>query len=335
MSEITDMTGLFARANLFTAVNEALHEALAEEPNAVLFGEDVRFGGVFRCSMGLAERFGEDRVFNTPLCEQGIVGFGVGLAAQGTRAIAEVQFADYIFPAFDQLVNEAAKYRYRSGGQWDCGGLTVRAPCGAVGHGGHYHSQSPEAYFTHCPGLKVVCPSGPREAKGLLIASIRDPNPVVFFEPKMMYRSSVDEVPEGAYTLPLDKARVAREGSDITLVGWGPQVKVLEAAAAEAEEAAGVSCEVVDLRCLLPWDFETVAKSVEKTGRLLVSHEAPVTSGFGAEVVAKVARECFLSLEAPPERVCGQDTPFPVSHEPLYLPTQQRVVEAIRRSVDF
>ena len=246
--------------------------------------------------MGLAERFGEDRVFNTPLCEQGIVGFGVGLAAQGTRAIAEVQFADYISPAFDQLVNEAAKYRYCSGGQWDCGGLTVRAPCGAVGHGGHYHSQSPEAYFTHCPGLKVVCASGPREAKGLLIASIRDPNPVVFFEPKMMYRSAVDEIPEGAYTLPLDKARVAREGSDITLVGWGPQVKVLEAAAAEAEEAADVSCEVVDLRCLLPWDFETVAKSVEKTGRLLVSHEAPVTSGFGAEVVAKVARECFLSL---------------------------------------
>uniref|UniRef100_A0A6U2I2E0 Transketolase-like pyrimidine-binding domain-containing protein n=1 Tax=Chlamydomonas euryale TaxID=1486919 RepID=A0A6U2I2E0_9CHLO len=188
--------GAGRRLNLCNAVNEALATALDSDPSSCVFGEDVGFGGVFRCTSGLSERFGSARVFNTPLSEQGIVGFGVGLAASGHTAIAEIQFADYIFPAFDQLVNEAAKYRYRSGGSYDCGGLTVRTPYGAVGHGGHYHSQSPEAFFTHVPGLKVVTPSTPSEAKGLLLASIRDPNPVVFFEPKMLYRTSVGSVPQ-------------------------------------------------------------------------------------------------------------------------------------------
>ena len=295
----------------------------------------MSFGGVFRCTTGLTERFGRERVFNTPLCEQGIVGFGIGLAAMGYTPVAEIQFADYIFPAMDQLVNEAAKYRFRSGGQYDCGGLTVRAPCGAVGHGGHYHSQSPEAFFTHVPGLKVVVPSGPREAKGLLLASIRDPDPVVFFEPKMMYRTAVEDVPEGEYTLPLGQARVAREGSDATLVGWGPQVKVLLQAAQELADAEGVACEIIDLRTLQPWDYATVVESVNKTGRLIVSHEASVTGGFGAELNAFLAERCFLRLEAPPLRICGQDTPFPMAHEPLFLPTASKIVDGVKRSLAF
>ncbi|KXZ54487.1 hypothetical protein GPECTOR_4g552 [Gonium pectorale] len=286
-------------------------------------------------SLGLLERFGKERVFNTPLSEQGIVGFGIGLASAGHTAVAEIQFADYIYPAFDQLVNEAAKYRYRSGGHFHCGGLTVRAPYGAVGHGGHYHSQSPEAFFTHVPGLKVVMPSSPAEAKGLLLASIREPDPVVFFEPKMMYRTAVEDVPEGDYVLPLGVARLVSEGSDVTLVGWGQQVLVLQQAAAQLADKDGVSCEVIDLRTLMPWDVEAVCASVSKTGRLVVSHEAPVTGGFGAEVAATVSARCFTRLEAPPVRVCGADTPFPLVFEPLYLPGVERVVEAVRHVVHF
>ncbi|KAK9839859.1 hypothetical protein WJX81_007026 [Elliptochloris bilobata] len=327
--------GASKQTNLCTAVNDALHIALDANPRALVFGEDVSFGGVFRCTVGLKERFGAARCFNTPLSEQGIVGFGIGAAALGCTAIAEIQFADYIYPAYDQIVNEASKYRYRSGGAFNCGGLTVRAPYGAVGHGGHYHSQSPEAVFTHVPGIKVVMPSGPYEAKGLLLAAIRDPNPVVFFEAKMQYRTVVEDVPKGDFELPLGVARVAREGSDITLVGWGQQVGVLERAAAEVSEADSISCEVIDLRTLIPWDRAAVEASVSKTGRVLVSHEAPVTSGFGAEVVAAMSARCFLRLEAPPARVCGYDTPFPLVFEPLYLPTQQRVVDAIRATCNF
>lgn len=321
------------RMNMCTAINEALHIAMAADKKALCFGEDVSFGGVFRCTVGLLERFGHDRVFNTPLAEQGIVGFGIGVAAEGYTPIAEIQFADYIFPAFDQITNECAKYRYRSGGKWDVGGLTIRTPYGAMGHGGHYHSQSPEGFFTHIPGVKVVMPSGPREAKGLLLASIRDRNPVIFFEAKMLYRTAVEEVPVGDYEIPLGAARVARPGTDITLVGWGQQVLVLELAAKEVAESDGISCEVVDLRTLLPWDVATVEASVRKTGRLLVSHEAPQTSGFGAEVVATISDRCFWQLEAPPARVCGFDTPFPLVFEPVYLPTAARVADAIRATV--
>ncbi|KDD73200.1 transketolase, partial [Helicosporidium sp. ATCC 50920] len=298
---------------------------------SLVFGEDVSFGGVFRCTVGLAERFGRDRCFNTPLCEQGILGFAVGAAAEGCTPIAEIQFADYIFPAFDQIVNEAAKFRYRSGSSYNVGGLTVRTPYGAVGHGGHYHSQSPEAFFTHVPGVKVVMPSGPAEAKGLLLSSIRDPNPVIFFEAKMLYRTAVEEVPVGDVEIPLGKAAVRRQGSDVTLVGWGQQVLVVEAAARQLAEQHGISAEVIDLRTLLPWDADTVAESVQKTGRLVVSHEAPITSGFGAEVVATIADRCFWSLEAPPVRVAGYDTPFPVVLEPVYLPSALRIVDAVRK----
>ncbi|KAK9125147.1 hypothetical protein Scep_013993 [Stephania cephalantha] len=260
-----------------------------------VFGEDVSFGGVFRCTTGLADRFGKHRVFNTPLCEQGLVGFGIGLAAMGNRAIAEIQFADYIFPAFDQIVNEAAKFRYRSGSQFNCGGLTIRAPYGAVGHGGHYHSQSPEAFFCHVPGLKVVIPRSPREAKGLLLACIRDPNPTIFFEPKWLYRLAVEEVPEHDYMLPLSQAEVIRQGTDITLIAWGAQLAVMEQACVEAEKD-GISCELIDLKTLIPWDKETVEASVRKTGKLLVSHEAPITGGFGAEICASIAESCFLRV---------------------------------------
>jgi len=258
------LKGETKKLNLFMAINEALKTSLDTDQKAVLFGEDVAFGGVFRCSTDLQERFGTHRVFNTPLSEQGIVGFGIGMAAMGHTAIAEIQFADYIFPAIDQICNEAAKYRYRSGGMFDCGGLTIRTPCGAVGHGGHYHSQSPEAYFCHTPGLKVVIPRSAIQAKGLLLSAIRDPNPVVFFEPKILYRSNVEQVPVADYEIPIGKAEIVQEGSDVTLVGWGTQVHVLLKAAAKAQEELGVSCEVIDLRSLLPWDPDCVAASVTK-----------------------------------------------------------------------
>lgn len=269
-------TGEIERMSLYLAINSALEIALSSDPSSILFGEDVAFGGVFRCSVDLREQFGPDRVFNTPLSEQGLVAFGIGYAAMNKTAIAEVQFADYIFPAFDQIVNEAAKYRYRSGNQFNCGGLTIRAPYGAVGHGGHYHSQSPEAYFTHTPGIKVVVPRNPIEAKGLLLAAIRDPDPVLFLEPKAIYRASVADVPTGDYMLPLGKAEIVQSGTDCTIVGWGAQMIVLEEAARMAHAEFGYSCELIDLRTLLPWDVDTVVQSVKKTGRLIISHEAPV-----------------------------------------------------------
>lgn len=324
----------YRRMNLFTAINNALSIALDSDSRAFVFGEDVSFGGVFRCTIGLADRFGRHRVFNTPLCEQGIVGFGIGLAALDCRAIAEIQFADYIFPAFDQIVNEAAKYRYRSGNMFNCGGLTIRAPYGAVGHGGHYHSQSPEAFFCHVPGLKVVIPRSPIQAKGLLLATIRDPNPGIFLEPKWLYRLAVEDVPLEDFELPLSQAEVMKEGSDITLVGWGAQLSVMERACKVAE-TEGISCELIDLKTLLPWDVGTVEASVKKTGRLLVSHEAPVTSGFGAEVAATIMERCFLRLEAPVARVCGLDTPFPLVFEPFYLPNEDRILAAIKSSVNY
>jgi len=321
--------------NLFTAVNDAMRVALRTDKDAVIFGEDVAFGGVFRCTMGLREEFGDDRVFNTPLCEQGIAGFAIGYAAMGKTAIAEIQFADYIYPAIDQIINEAAKFRYRSGSEFDCGGLVFRAPCGAVGHGGHYHSQSPEAYLAHTPGVKVVMPRSPVEAKGLLLASIRDPNPVIFLEPKALYRTSVEEVPEGDYEIELSKAHVMRQGSDVTVVGWGGQLRVLEQACDMAYEKAGISCELIDLRTVYPWDAATVERSVKKTGRLVVSHEAPKTAGFGAEIVADMTEKCFLHLEAPITRVCGYDTPFPLVHEKYYLPDKNKNFEAILRVAGF
>ncbi|KAJ3280552.1 hypothetical protein HK104_000586 [Borealophlyctis nickersoniae] len=334
------------KLNLFQAVNEAMDMALASDDTAVIFGEDIAFGGVFRCTMGLQEKWGEDifadiaegkeRVFNTPLTEQGIVGFGIGMASVGHTAVAEIQFGDYVFPAFDQIVNEAAKYRYRSGNEFNCGGLTMRMPVMAVGHGGHYHSQSPEAYFAHTPGLKVVIPRSPIQAKGLLLASIRDKNPVIFMEPKILYRAATEQVPVDDYTLPIGRAEVLKEGKDVTVVGWGSQLYVLEHAIAVAEkQIPGLSVELIDLRSILPWDVETIAKSVTKTGRLVVSHEAPVTSGFAAEIAATIQQKCFLRLEAPVKRVCGWDTPFPLAFEKVYVPGVARCVEGIRGVLEY
>jgi len=317
------------------AINDALRIALDTDPTSCIFGEDVAFGGVFRATAGLRESFNASRVFNTPLSEQGIVGFAIGMAAVGSTAIAEIQFADYIYPAFDQLVNEAAKYRYRSGNEFDVGKLTVRAPYGAVGHGGHYHSQSPEAYFAHTAGLKVVIPASPYEAKGLLLASIRDPNPIIFLEPKALYRLSEELVPIGDYEIPLSQARIVTPGNDITVVGYGSQIHVLMAACEMAQKEMGITCEIIDLRTLQPWDKKTVIESVKKTGRLLVSHEAPKTCGYAAEVITTVQETCFPYLEAPIQRVCGYDTPFPLIFEKFYLPDKFKNFEALKKIIKY
>lgn len=334
-SEPTANLGTTSKMNLYQSVGNAMSLTLENNPNSCVFGEDVAFGGVFRCSMGLRDKFGPDRVFNTPLSEQGIVGFAIGLAAAGTTAIAEIQFADYIFPAFDQLVNEAAKYRYRSGNLFNCGRLTVRAPVGAVGHGALYHSQSPEAFFAHVPGLKVVFPRGPLQAKGLLLSCIEEPDPCVFFEPKILYRLAQDEVPLGHYSIPLSTAEVVREGKDVTMIAWGTQVHVLLDAAHIASDKHGVSCEVIDLRTIIPWDEETVYRSVRKTGRCIVAHEAPLSSGFGAELAASIQEACFLHLEAPIVRVTGPDTPHPHIFEVFCLPDRYRCLDAISKVMDF
>ncbi len=321
--------------NMLQAINSALDITMAENAQACIFGEDVGyFGGVFRATSGLQEKYGRHRVFNTPLTEQGIAGFANGLAAFGAPAIAEMQFADYIFPAFDQIVNESAKFRYRSGNEFNVGNLTFRTPYGGGIAGGLYHSQSPEAYFAHTPGLKIAVPRNPYQAKGLLRSAIKDDNPVIFFEPKRLYRASTGEVPEDDYTIPLGKAEVVSQGDDITLIAWGAQMEIIEQAAEMAKEQ-GISCEVIDLRSILPWDVETLAKSVIKTGRCVVSHEAPITNGFGAEIVATLQQECFLHLEAPIARVCGLDTPYPLALEKEYVPDALKVMAAIKRAMDF
>ncbi|GAB5382283.1 MAG: transketolase C-terminal domain-containing protein [Aliiglaciecola sp.] len=323
------------KMNMLQAVNNALITAMEGDKTSVVFGEDVgHFGGVFRATSNLQEKFGKARCFNTPLTEQGIIGFANGFVSQGSTAIAEIQFADYIFPAFDQIVNETAKFRYRSGSQFTCGSLTIRTPYGGGIAGGHYHSQSPEAFFAHIPGMKIVIPRNPYQAKGLLLASIRDDNPVLFMEPKRLYRASVGEVPEEDYELALGKAEIVKQGSDITLLAWGAQMEIIEQAAQMAEKD-GISCEVIDLRSILPWDVETVCESVMKTGRLLVNHEAPLTGGFASEIASTVQERCFLYLESPIARVCGLDTPYPLAHEKEYMPDHLKTYEAIKRSVNF
>ncbi|XP_046673766.1 2-oxoisovalerate dehydrogenase subunit beta, mitochondrial isoform X1 [Homalodisca vitripennis] len=329
------ISGNKTKLNMYQAITSAIDNSMSTDPTAVVFGEDVAFGGVFRCSVGLQEKYGKDRVFNTPLCEQGIAGFAIGMAAAGATAIAEIQFADYIFPAFDQIVNEAAKYRYRSGNMFDCGRLTIRAPCGAVGHGALYHSQSPEAYFSHTPGLKIVVASGAINAKGLLSACIEDKDPCLFLEPKALYRSSIEEVPTDHFVLPLGKAQIVIPGNDLTLIGWGTQIHVLKEVAAMAKKQFQVNCEVIDLLTILPWDQETVCNSVKKTGRVIISHEAPLTSGFGAELAATIQEACFLHLEAPVQRVTGFDTPFPHVYEPFYLPTKWRCLQAVQEIIKY
>ncbi len=297
--------------NVIQAVNDALRLEMRRDPDVVVLGEDVGgFGGVFRATQGLQKEFGAERVIDTPLAEGGIVGTAVGMALYGLRPVPEIQFADFIFPAFDQIVSEVAKYRYRSGGQFSCP-MVIRTPYGGGIKGGHYHSQSPEAHFLHTPGLKVVVPANPHDAKGLLLSAIRDPDPVLFFEPKRVYRAAKGEVPEGDYVVPIGKAAVTREGSQVTVIAWGAMWHEADRAAREAE-AEGIDCEVLDLRSLQPLDLDAIVASVDKTGRAVVVHEAPRTCGFGAELVALVQERCFLHLEAPIARVTGFDTPVPV-----------------------
>jgi pyruvate dehydrogenase E1 component beta subunit len=320
--------------NVIQAVNDALRLEMRRDPRVVVLGEDVgAFGGVFRATAGLQQEFGPTRVVDTPLAEGGIVGTAAGMALYGLRPVAEIQFADFIFPAFDQIVNEVAKFRHRSGGQYPCP-LTIRTPYGGGIKGGHYHSQSPEALFLHTPGLKVVVPSGPHDAKGLLLSAIRDPDPVIFFEPKRVYRAARGEVPEGEYLIPLGQAAVTRPGTQLTLIAWGAMWHEADRAAREAE-AEGLDVEVLDLRSLQPLDLDAIVTSVTKTGRAVVVHEAPRTCGFGAELVALIQERCFLSLEAPVARVTGFDTPFPYTLESEYLPRAPRILQALRATVTY
>jgi 2-oxoisovalerate dehydrogenase E1 component beta subunit len=316
------------------AINDALRISMRGDDRVVVLGEDVgRVGGVFRVTAGLQDEFGGDRVIDTPLAEGGIVGAAIGMAMYGLRPVPEIQFADFIYPAFDQIVSEAAKYRYRSGGEFGIP-MVIRTPCGGGIRGGHYHSQSPESLFIHVAGLKVVCPSNPYDAKGLLLSAIRDEDPVIFFEPKRVYRAAKMDVPEGEYAVPLTKAKVVRPGEHVTLVAWGAML--YEAiAAAEAVAEQGVEAEVIDLRTLWPVDIDTIVESVKRTGRIVIVHEAPKTCGFGAELVSLVCEKAFLHLEAPPVRVTGFDTPFPYTLENDYLPLAHRIVPALLETAAY
>ncbi|UOM33317.1 alpha-ketoacid dehydrogenase subunit beta [Acuticoccus sp. I52.16.1] len=335
-----------ARMTMIEAIRDAHTLAMERDEDVVVMGEDVGyFGGVFRCTAGLQARFGVSRCFDTPISELGIVGTAIGMAAYGLKPIVEIQFADYMYPAYDQIVSEAARLRYRSAGEFTCP-MVVRMPTGGGIFGGQTHSQSPEALFTHVAGLKTVVASNPRDAKGLLLAAIADPDPVIFLEPKRLYNGPFDghfdrpsvpwskhpagEVEEGYYEVPLGKAAVVREGADATLIAYGTMVHV----ALAAVEESGVDVEVIDLRTLLPLDLEAVTASVAKTGRCIVLHEATLTSGFGAEVAALVQAECFYALEAPVLRVAGWDTPYPHAQEWDYFPGPDRVRRAIDRVME-
>jgi len=320
--------------NIIQAVNDALRIEMTREPKVVVLGEDVgKFGGVFRATSGLHDEFGPDRVIDTPLAEGGIIGTAIGMALYGLRPVPEIQFADFIFPAFDQIVNELAKFRYRSGGQYPCP-VVIRTPYGGGIRGGHYHSQSPESLFCHTPGIKVVIPSNPYDAKGLLLSCLRQNDPVLFMEPKRIYRASRGEIPEGDYTIPLGQANVVREGTQITVIGYGAMMPIL-AEAAQAAEGQGISCEVIDLRTLVPLDIDTLLTSVKKTGRAVVVHEAPRTCGYGAELIASIQERAMEYLEAPINRVTGFDTPFPYSLEHEYMPNADRVLGAIRYTLEW
>ena len=321
--------------NIIEALNLALDQEMARNEKIVLFGEDCGgFGGVFRVTQDLQKKYGELRCFDTPLCEQGIIGFAIGMAQKGLRPVCEIQFADYIFPGYDQIVNELTKMRYRTGNQYQAP-VVIRTPYGGGIHGGHYHSQSPEAQFLHTPGLVVVVVSTPYDAKGLLTAACRSNDPVLFFEPKRIYRAVKGEVPEEEYIIPLGKGEIARAGKDITLLGWGAQHHQNLEAAESLHQEQGIEVEVINLRTLNPLDIHLIESSIVKTGRCVVAHEAPKTMGFGAEIMAQVMERCFLSLRAPVVRVTGLDTPFPHTLEHEYLPDAYKVKKALIDTMNF
>lgn len=323
-----------ATKTLIQAITDALRIEMANNDDMVILGEDVgRNGGVFRATDGLQAEFGEERVLDTPLSESGIIGTAIGMALYGMRVCPEIQFLDFIYPAFDQIVSELAKMRYRSGGEYTAP-VVIRTPCGGGIKGGHYHSQSTEALFTHTAGLHVVMPSTPYDAKGMLLTALRGDDPVLFLEPKALYRKAKGDVPDEDYTVPFGKAAVRKEGTDMTLVAWGAMVPICMEAAQRADDD-GISCEVLDLRSLVPLDEEGLLESVKKTGRMVIVHEAQRTSGFGGELAAIVAEKALDYLEAPIKRVTGFDTPFPYTLEDVYMPDADRVLRAILETNNY
>lgn len=333
-----------ASMTMVQAINSALDCTMANDPHVLVMGEDVGyFGGVFRCTEGLYEKYGPHRALDTPISEGGIVAAAIGMGVNGLRPVVEMQFADYIYPAIDQIISELARLRHRSGGEF-WAPVTIRAPCGGGIRGGQTHSQSPEGIFTHVCGLKTVIPSNPYDAKGLLISAIEDDDPVMFFEPKRIYNGPffgpgataawsthpAGEVPEEHYRIPLGKAARIREGNDVTVLAYGTMVHVAEAAIS----ASGINAELLDLRTLLPLDLDAIRASVAKTGRCVVIHEATRTSGYGAELIAEIQETCFWHLKAPIERVTGWDTPYPHAFEWEYFPSQKRIIAALQRTLE-
>lgn len=319
---------------LVDAINEALEQEMHRDSRVVLLGEDVGAnGGVFRVTEGLQKIFGKDRVIDTPLAESGIMGSAIGLAMGGMRPIPEIQFEGFLGPAFDQLTNHAARYRSRTRGAITIP-MTVRVPVGGGIHAPELHSDSPEAIYAHTPGLKVVMPCTPVDAKGMLLSAIRDPDPVVFFEPKRVYRSFREEVPEEEYLIPIGQAKVVSEGTDLTVITWG--ASVFECLAAIDKLPEDVSVELIDLRTIYPIDLDTIVQSVQKTGRCVIVHEAPKTSGFGAEISSLIQENCFLHLKAPVQRVAGFDTVMPYYKLELdYLPDSKRIAESVTQTLAY
>lgn len=320
--------------NIVQAVNRTLRDEMRRNDKVVVLGEDVGVnGGVFRATEGLYKEFGPNRVIDTPLAESGIIGVSIGMALYGLRPVPEIQFLDFIYPGFDQIQSELSKFRYRSGSQFTAP-VVIRTPYGGGIRGSHYHSQSTEAFFVHTPGLKVVIPATPYDTKGLLTSALRDPDPVMFLEPKKIYRTVRGDVPDEDYTVPIGNANIAREGGDVTVFVYGAMFHVAMEAA-ELAAAKGINVEVVDLRTLLPFDIETIMSSVKKTGRVVIVHEACKTCGFGAEIAAQVAERALLHLKAPIVRVAGFDVPFPYALEEEYMPNTNRVLNAIERVHNF
>ena len=319
-----------AEITMIQAINEAMRQEMEQDERVIVLGEDVGTnGGVFRATDGLLEQFGDQRVFDTPLAESGIIGTSIGLAVNGFRPIAEIQFLGFVYQAMDQLAAQAARIRFRSAGRFTCP-IVVRSPYGGGVRTPELHSDALEALFTHSPGLKVVMPSNAYDAKGLLIAAIRDEDPVLFLEPMKLYRAFRMEVPEEPYEIPLGKARIVKEGEDVTIISWGATVPLVAKLAADMK-AQGVDAEVIDLRCLQPLDIDTIMQSVEKTGRVMIVHEAVKTNGFGAEIAALISERALFSLSAPIVRVTGYDTPYPVpSVEDDWLPNAARIVEGVQ-----
>ena len=335
MERKAEQTNSTQALTMVQAINDGLKTMLEEDDTTILLGEDIgKNGGVFRATEGLQEQFGEDRVVDTPLSESGIVGTSVGLAVNGFKPVAEMQFMGFIYPAYDQIMTHVSRLRMKTMGHYSVP-MVIRAPYGAGIRAPEIHSDSAEALFTHMPGIKVVCPSTPYDAKGLLIAAIEDPDPVLFMEPMRSYRAQREEVPEGKYTVEIGKGEKLQEGTDVTLIAWGAMIPVVKQAAKQAEQKE-ISCEILDLKTLYPLDRDLIAESVQKTGRAIIIHEAHATGGLGNDLISEINDTSFLYLRSPIERVTGFDVPVPFfALEDHYLPTPQRVLQSIEKAVHF